>query len=143
MTFTHQQDAVHEAEVRQAVTRFCKALNAIFTGNLEPMRAAWSHADDVTYLGPDGAYRKGWAEVLADWERQAALSLGGCVNMEDVRIVAGPALAVVYNHVKGVNLDQECNPVVVSLRATESFRKEAGVWKVIGVHTDLLPLLTD
>jgi ketosteroid isomerase-like protein len=124
------------------VTRFCTALNAIFHGDLEPMCAVWSHADDVTYLGPDGAYCKGWAEVLADWERQAAVSLGGRVDMENVRIIAGRELAVIYNHVKGANLDQECNPVVVSLRATEVFRQEAGVWKVIGVHTDLLPWLT-
>lgn len=105
------------------------------------MKAVWSPADDVTYLGPDGAYRMGWAEVLADWEAQAALKLGGRVEPDDVRITIRHALAVVHNRVQGAHIDADGNPLAVSLRATVIFRREAGAWKVIGVHTDLLPNL--
>jgi ketosteroid isomerase-like protein len=143
MTFTHQQGTAHEVLIRQAVDQFCTALNSIFIGDLKPMCAAWSHTDDVTYMGPDGAYRKGWAKVLAGWERQAAMNLGGSVDIVDVHIIAWRRLAIVDNQVKGGHFDPEGNPQVVSLRATEVFRQEAGAWKVIGVYTDVLPLLAD
>jgi ketosteroid isomerase-like protein len=32
-------------------------------------------------------------------------------------------------------------PQQVSIRATNTFRKENGQWKMIGHHTDLLPFL--
>jgi len=34
--------------VNEAVKQFYVALNAMFTGDLEPMKKVWSHADDVT-----------------------------------------------------------------------------------------------
>jgi ketosteroid isomerase-like protein len=137
----HNQE--DEAEVREALEQFHAALNAIFTGEIAPMQAVWSHADDVTYMGPDGAYRVGWVEVLTDWEAQAALNLGGSVRPVDVRITAGRELAVVHNTVKGANVDAEGNSLDVSLRATVIFRQEDGAWKVIAVHTDLLPNLAN
>lgn len=54
--------------VNEAVKRFYVALNAMFTGNLDPMQRIWSHADDVTYMGPAGGYRTGWDQVISDWE---------------------------------------------------------------------------
>src|SRR5690554_5250693 len=61
-----QQNQKSEVAIREALDQFHAALNAIFTGDPDPMKAVWSHADDVTYMGPDGAYRMGWAEVRAD-----------------------------------------------------------------------------
>jgi ketosteroid isomerase-like protein len=143
MMFMQRQNQAEEAEVREALEQFHAALNAIFTGEVTPMQAVWSHADDVTYMGPDGAYRMGWVEVLADWKAQAALNLGGSVAPDDVRTVAGRELAVVHNIVKGANVDVEGNSLDVSLRATVIFRQEDGAWKVIAVHTDLLPNLAN
>jgi hypothetical protein len=42
-----------------------EALNAILAGDVAPMAAVWSHGDDVTYMGPDGAIRIGWNQVRA------------------------------------------------------------------------------
>lgn len=126
--------------VKAAVAQFYTALNMIFTGDLEPMKAAWSHADDVTYMGPGGGFRKGWEEVLADWQAQAALNLRGRVKPEDMQITTGEHLAVAQSYVQGENVDAQGNPVKVSIRASVLLRKENGVWKIIGVHTDLLPL---
>lgn len=143
LLYRHHQDAANEAAVKQAVAEYYAALNDIFAGTVEPMAAAWSHADDVTYMGPNGAYRVGWAAVLADWEAQAALNLGGSVAPEEVSMVVGRDMAVVQSYVRGANLATNGDPVDVSLRATVSLRKETGEWKVIGVHTDLLPALAD
>lgn len=126
--------------VRAATEQFYTALNAMFTGDLQPMDAVWSHADDVAYMGPDGGFRIGWAAVRAEWETQAALKLGGQVTPAGMKITAGRDLAVAQSHVRGANADAQGNPVAVSIRATVLLRAENGAWKVIGVHTDPLSL---
>ena len=54
----------HELAVRQAADQFYDALNAMFTGNIAPMKSVWSHADDVAYMGPGGSIKIGWDKVL-------------------------------------------------------------------------------
>ena len=131
----------HREAVRTAAERFYAALNAMFTGDLEPMKEVWSHADDVTHMGPSGGFRVGWAEVLADWQTQAALKLGGEVRSSDMRLTVGRDLAVVSNFEVGENAGSDGRPLVVQIRATNLFRNEGGEWKMIGHHTDILPLL--
>jgi ketosteroid isomerase-like protein len=127
--------------VRQAAEQFYSALNAMFTGDLEPIKEVWSHEDDVTYMGPGGEFQAGWAQVLAEWEVQAALKLGGEVKPKDMRITVGRDLAVVSNYEIGENVAQEGKLRKVAIRATNLFRKEDGKWKMIGHHTDTLPFL--
>ncbi len=55
-------------EIADAAARFYEALNALFEGELGPMVEVWSHANDVTYMGPDGGFQVGWKDVLANWE---------------------------------------------------------------------------
>ena len=49
--------------------------------------------------------------------------------------------AVVVAVETGENRDADGQPLEVSIRATNVFRKEHGTWKMIGHHTDLLPFL--
>jgi ketosteroid isomerase-like protein len=139
----HPAKAAHDDEpaVADAAAHFYTALNAMFTGDLSLMKQVWSHADDVTYMGPDGGFQIGWAQVLANWEKQAAQKLGGQVKPENMRIVAGRHLAVTQNYEKGENTNAQGRTQTVSIRATNVFRKEDGAWKMIGHHTDLLPYL--
>jgi len=130
-----------EKAVRQSVEQFYAALNAMFAGDLGAMKEVWSHAEDVTYMGPGGGFQIGWDQVLADWETQAAMELGGKVTPENMHITVGQELAVVQNYEKGENTNAEGKLQQVSIRATNLFRKEDGMWKMIGHHTDLLPYL--
>jgi len=143
----HAQISQGSKEEREAVIKtaeqFYSALNAMFTGNLEPMKEVWSHADDVTYLGPDGSFRIGWTKVLKDWEMQAALKLGGEVSPKDMQVTVGRDLAVVSNYELGENIGPNGEPRYVEIRATNLFRKENGKWKMIGHHTDTLPFLKE
>jgi ketosteroid isomerase-like protein len=132
-----QQD---ETAVRQASDRFYAALNAMFEGNIEPMNDLWSHADDVTYMGPDGKYIIGWDQVQAIWRQQAALKLGGKIEAERVHVTVGQDLATVECSEVGENF-VDGKPTQVSIRATNTYRKENGQWKMIGHHTDTLPFL--
>jgi len=130
-----------EPGVRNAVAQFYAALNEMFTGELAQMKKVWSHADDVTYMGPGGGFQVGWNQVLKNWEAQAALKLGGKVEPADLRITVGTEIAVVSCYEKGENTNAKGETQKVSIRATNIFRKENGEWKMIGHHTDLLPYL--
>jgi ketosteroid isomerase-like protein len=129
-----------EQAVRQASETFYAALNDMFTGNIEPMKDVWSHADDVTYMGPDGKYIIGWNQVQNIWQSQAALKLGGEIRTEQVHFTVGQDLATVECTEVGENFVNG-KPVQVTIRATNVFRKENGQWKMIGHHTDKLPFL--
>lgn len=130
----------NESTVQEATAGFYTALNAMFTGDVDPMKDAWSHAEDVTCMGPDGSVKVGWNEVLANWEVQAKMKLGGEIRHELIMATVGQDLAVVQCREVGENVI-DGKPIAVSLRATNVFRKENGVWKMIGHQTDNLPFL--
>jgi len=127
--------------VAHAAAQFYSALNAMFKGELAPMTDVWSHADDVTYMGPGGGFQVGWSQVLAEWQKQAAMKLGGTVKPESMRITVGSELAVTSNVEEGENTNARGKAQKLSIRATNVFRKENGTWKMIGHHTDLLPFM--
>jgi len=134
-------DDADEKAVVAAATEFYAALNAMFTGDVTRMIDVWSHADDVTYMGPGGGFQVGWAQVLSAWKEQAEMKLGGKVEPEEMRVSVGRDLAVAQNFERGENVDAQGKRQKVSIRATNLFRKENGTWKMIGHHTDLLPHL--
>ena len=126
------------AAVRAASNQFYNALSKLFTGDMAPMEALWSHRKDVTYMGPGGGYQVGWDAVRKELASQAAMKLGGSIKPEQVRITSGSDLATVSNMEVGSNVIGG-KKSAVSLRATSIYRKENGQWKMIGHHTDLIP----
>ncbi|MEX0703882.1 MAG: nuclear transport factor 2 family protein [Planctomycetales bacterium] len=130
-----------EQGVKEATAQFYAALNALFTGDVGPMKQVWSHADDVTYMGPGGGIQVGWSQVSANWEAQAARKLGGKIEPEQMRLFVGSDIAIVQNIEKGENTNANGKVEKVSIRATNVFRKEGGKWKMVSHHTDLLPFL--
>ena len=133
--------ADERAEVLTANARFYAALNQIFQGEVAAMTTMWSHADDVTYMGPTGHFEHGWAAVLKDWQSQAVLKLGGKVEPADMQVVLGRDVAVISDYEMGENTNAQGKVERVKLRATNIFRKEGGAWKMVGHLTDLLPYL--
>jgi ketosteroid isomerase-like protein len=136
-----QATATDAEAVAKANDQFYAALDAIFEGNLAPMDAVWSHADDVTYLPPDGTLVVGWEQVRASWQKQAAKKFGGHVGPQDVHITVGSDLASVCNFEKGVNPNVDGKKQSISIRSSKVFRKENGAWKLISDHADPLPFL--
>ncbi len=128
-----------EAAVRAAMQQFYAALNAgVFGGDVEPMKQVWSHAADVTYMGPFGGMQVGWTQVLATWEEQTAMKITGEIKPRDIHVKVGRDLAVIQNFEEGKNTDADGNTHDVSIRVTNIFRKEDGKWKMISHHTDLI-----
>ena len=126
----------------QAANKLYGALNTLFTGNAEPMKAAWSHADDITYMGPEGAYLKGWQQIGPLWDEVAAAKLGGRVIPDDIQIVIGNDLALLTCVECGENI-RDGKTEKVRIRSSSVFRLEDGFWKVIHHQTDLLKFLSN
>lgn len=126
--------------VKKAVADFHAALNTMFAGDADPMKAIWSHEEDITYMGPMGGFHVGWSEIEPIWDAQAKLRLGGEVGVADLNVAAGPKIGVASYYEKGENI-VDGKPQPVSIRTTTTFRKEGGAWKVIGHHTDTLQFL--
>ena len=91
-------------------------------------------------MGPDGKYIVGWDQVSRDWKSQAAKKLGGKIEATQVHMTVGDDLATVECTEVGENI-VDGKTIKVTIRATNTFRKENGQWKMIGHHTDLLPFL--
>lgn len=126
-----------QATVMQAVENFYSALNALFAGDARPMKDLWSHTDDITFMGPEGAYMSGWDEIGAMWDKVGAARLGGMVTPRDVHTVTGSELALVTCIESGENVS-DGKTETVRIRSSTVFRLEDGDWKAIHHQTDLL-----
>lgn len=131
------QQTQGEGELRIANEQFYAALNAMFTGEIEPMNAIWSHRDDVTDLGPFGGRLTGWAAVGAEFKKEAGLKFGGRVLCKDLVVQIGGDMGYTVCVEEGQHMSVEGKPVVVRFRATNIFRRENGRWKLVHHHTDL------
>jgi len=123
--------------LEDATQGFYAALNAVLAGDVEPMLALWSHADDVTYMSPFGELLVGWDAVRASWETQAGQGLDGTVHPEELHHYASDGLGCVVGFERGsVVVGGETVPV--DIRATSLYRVEDDRWVMIGHHTDPL-----
>jgi len=94
--FASADRRTHVVGMRPAPRTFHDALNRLFTGDAAPMKAIWSHGDDVVYMGPVGGVQVGWTQVEPYWDKQASRKLGGRVDAVDVHITASPSLAIAH-----------------------------------------------
>ena len=131
--------------VLAANAEFYKALNQMFAGELTLMKELCSHASDVIYMGPGGDFLVGWPKVLVEWERQAAMKMGGKLEAMEPHVMlnSNGDMATVCNVEKGKNKDNKGVIREVSIRATNTFRKEEGKWKMVGHHVDPLSNFKD
>ena len=127
----------NEQAITAITSDFYAALNILFTGDALPMKNVWSHADDISYMGPDGLYLIGWERIEAMWNDVAALKLGGRVLPKQLHTVIGGDLALITCVESGENVVDGAAEEV-GIRSSTVFRKEEGAWKVIAHQTDLL-----
>ena len=122
--------------LRAANDQFYTALNAMFTGDISPMDAIWSHGDDISYRGPFGDNMDGWATVGKQFREVAGMKIGGRVVCKDLIVRSGKDLGYTACVEQGENI-ADGKPVMVSHRATNIFRLEHGQWKLVHHHTDV------
>ena len=104
------------------------AQNAFQLGNAEPLKALWSHAEDVTLMGAYGGHERGWDLVGARLSRVAGMA--GKSRHDPAKVVSkviGSNLAVI------VQLEHIVTPDAPpsDLRVTHVARCEGSSWRVV------------
>lgn len=130
----------NEDELKTSISKFYHALNSLFEGETRAMKNAWSHKDDIVYMGPDGLYLIGWSEISALWDKVGALKLGGKVEIIQPNTIVTSDMSILTCIENGENLSNG-KLQRVNIRSSTSFRKEQNEWKVITHQTDLLNFL--
>ncbi len=107
-------------------------------GNPEPVKERWSHREDVSVANPYGPPVRGWEQVAKTIEHASSLrSDGEFVGSEVVAkyVTAELAYVVQIERAKAkVGGREDITPYAV--RATNVFRPEDGVWKIVHQYAD-------
>ena len=111
---------------------------AIHNGDAAPRRAIWSRNDPVTVLGA-------WKNAIGQQELNAlfehlAESLSDCTSYEfellEAYVLGDTADTVGFEH---TSASVDGAPRVYTLRATQIYRREDGMWKVAHRHGSAPP----
>ena len=125
-------------DVDELIERYQLGLDDFMKGDPEPVKALFSHREDVTLANPLGPPAHGWDEVGATIERAASQFRDGrLVGVEIVEKHATPEVAYTLwlEHAEGKAGGRE-DIAPVTLRVTMIYRPEEGEWKVVHRHAD-------
>ena len=125
-------------ELDVVVERMHEALGEFVKGDPEPLKAMFSHQDDISLANPFGLPVRGWKLAAQTMERAATFYRDG--EITDFEVVARhvtPGLACIveverYTARIGGREDKSS----VALRVTSVLRPEGGTWKIIHRHAD-------
>jgi ketosteroid isomerase-like protein len=113
---------------------------AFVNGDPGPLREISATADPATFYGPGGGIEHGSAHVLAGNDKAAKqFQRGGTTELEVFHNGHDGQLAywTGLQHAV-VRLEGKAEPVPMTLRVTEIFRRESGAWKLMHRHADPL-----
>jgi ketosteroid isomerase-like protein len=115
-----------------------RALGAFVKGDPEPLKALYSHQDDVTLANPFGPPARGWEQAAATMERAASLYRDGeVVGIESLakKVTAELAYILEIERFRAkMGGSEDVTPV--ALRVTSIFRPEEGSWRIVHRHAD-------
>jgi ketosteroid isomerase-like protein len=122
----------------EAVEHFHVAQGEFLKGNPEPVKELVSHRDDVSLANPYGPPVRGWQQVTETIERASSLRRDGeQVGIETIAkyVTADLGYVMQIERAKAkIDAREEITPY--ALRATNIFRCEDGVWKMVHRHAD-------
>ena len=114
------------------------AVDAFTRGDAEPLKALFSHADDVTIANPFGPPVRGWPAAAETITRAATYYRDGvALGFDQISEYATPELAYIVEMERleaKVGGSSERTPV--TLRVTTVLRPEDGRWKIVHRHAD-------
>jgi ketosteroid isomerase-like protein len=124
-------------ELDDVIQRYYAALDVFLRGDPEPMKALFSHADDVVLANPFGPAVRGWAAVSARLgDASSRFSEGKLAGHDRLASYITADLATIFDLENGT-VSVSGGPVSEwSLRTTTTFRREEGTWKAVHRHAD-------
>ena len=125
-------------DLDRVITQSHQAVDAFARGDSEPLKALYSHNDDVCIANPFGPPATGWQNA-ADTMDRAALNFrdGRATGFERMAEYATPGLAYVVEmeHFEAKMGGAEVlSPL--TLRVTTILRPEDGTWRIVHRHAD-------
>ncbi len=128
----------HEMDLRNIVQQYHSAADEFSRGDPEPVKALFSHRDDVTLANPFGPAVRGWKHVSEALDFASSRFRDGEVtSFETVAEYLGSDLATILEIERWkakVSGREDVTPFV--LRVTTTFRHEDGMWKLVHRHAD-------
>jgi ketosteroid isomerase-like protein len=125
---------------RRFEQEYTAAQDAFQRGAAEPIKALWSHADDVTLFGALGGHERGWAAIGSRLSQVARMNTSGAHKGDDVLttiVGADLALMVRIEHIPNSGAGAGVG-AVTHLRVTHAARCESGGWRIVNRHADPL-----
>jgi ketosteroid isomerase-like protein len=125
--------------IQPVLQRYFDALNAIANGDPEPLKALYSHREDISQCGLWGGVERGWEEVSGrlDWVAEQFVPGPGVVTAEVVLTsVSGEMAYSVWIERWWCQLKARSEPQEMMIRVTQIFRREDGAWKAVHRHGD-------
>jgi ketosteroid isomerase-like protein len=119
------------ASVREALREFAK-------GNPGPLKALFSHGDDVTLANPFGPAVRGWqrASEALDYA-SSRFREGDVTSFETIASYTSPDLASLHEVERWQAKVGESDDIASwDLRVTSTYRRDGDTWKLVHRHAD-------
>ena len=120
------------------VEQYHRAVDAFSRGDPEPVKAVFSHRDDVTLANPFGPAVRGWTQVSAALDFASSRFRDGEVaGFEQLaRYVTADLATLLEIERWQAKVGGREERASFDLRATSTFRREDGAWKLVHRHAD-------
>lgn len=124
-------------DLDEVIDQYHAALDAFVRGQPEPMKALFSHGDDVVLANPFGPAVRGWDNASSAMDYASSqFKDGTAAGFDRLASYLAPDLATIYEVEQG-KISVGGGPVTAwVLRTTTTFRREDGTWKVVHRHAD-------
>ena len=132
---------VSEPSFEVFLPRWERAQTDFINGKPGRWKQHTSHTTDVTIYGAFGGSEKGWKDVgpRNDWASGQFQNSGAWQRIEYIsKQVSGSLAVTVAIERQTALIHGQTAPTARSLRVTQVFRKEGGVWKLLHRHADPL-----
>jgi hypothetical protein len=115
--------------------QFETAIAAQLAGDSGPFKELWSHKPDVMIFGAQGGMEKGWPEVGDRLDWVSGVVRARLTSVENVSTVINGTIALTAD-LEHMVRSLDGREFERTLRVTQSYRFEDGMWKIFYRHGD-------
>ena len=116
------------------------ASQAYVQGDPEPLSRIVARSSPATFFPPTGGCTQGTEQVAARYARDAgAFERGSDFTLDILQMASSDGIAYWTGYMRGhARMRGRPEPIPMSLRVTEVFRREGDAWKMVHRHADPL-----
>lgn len=123
-----------------AIARLHAAMADVANGDVQAIKALYSHSEEATSFYGWGGYEKGWEAVSKRWDWAGQQFQGGSVSYQPLtRVESGDlALTTDIESYRNQKMAGMAAPTQWTNRVTHVFRRENGEWRLLHRHGNRL-----